>query len=85
MRALLIERERSQGGMHRAAVLPVRRRRVVALPEREEKHVQFRIPWLERIGITEVTRQTFRQARDDDVLTYAASLAFHIFLALFPF
>ena len=33
----------------------------------------------------EVARQTVRQSREDDVLTYAASLAYHSVLALFPF
>ncbi|HEX6314085.1 MAG TPA: YihY/virulence factor BrkB family protein, partial [Gemmatimonadaceae bacterium] len=33
----------------------------------------------------DVIKQTYKQLREDDVLTYAASLAYHSFLALFPF
>lgn len=43
------------------------------------------LPGLREIPVREVARRTYRQFADDDALTYAAALAFHTILALFPF
>jgi membrane protein len=44
-----------------------------------------RIPGLYGIEPRSLVRQTYEQLRTDDVLTYAAALAFHGLLAMFPF
>ena len=47
--------------------------------------MMVRIPGLGGMSLRTLGRQTYEQLRTDDVLTYAAALAFHALLAMFPF
>jgi membrane protein len=61
------------------SVLPARLRRWIALL------LALRLPGLRGLGVGRVAWLAIKDFFVDDMATYAAALAFHLFLALFPF
>lgn len=45
----------------------------------------MRIPWIGRVRLLKVVPEVVREYIEDDMVTYAAALAYHMLFALFPF